>query len=158
MDTMSENGKEVTVDPKDGAEVTVTLPVPDGYNISRLGGYYIDANGYANALTGTLSGDSKQYSMVSGKLGIFAVAQKKVTGGNGTVVPGGSKNTGTTTVSSGTRTAASTAKATTTAAKTVKTGDETRVMLYVMLAVLALTMAAGAAVLGFSVKKKGTEK
>lgn len=138
-----EDGKEVTVDPKDNMELSITLPVPEDYTTSKLACYYIDSGNYANALSGTLNGTN--YSVVSGKLGTYVIAQKKTVGGNGTVVPnpngsnsngtGGTTTTrptatltgnGTTTKTSGTTTTKTTTTAKTSAAKT---GDETNVAL-----------------------------
>ena len=138
-----EDGKEVTVDPKDNMELSITLPVPEDYTTSKLACYYIDSSNYANALSGTLNGTN--YSVVSGKLGTYVIAQKKTVGGNGTVVPNtnGSNNNGTsgttttrptaTLTSNGTttKTSGTTTTKTTTTAKTstAKTGDETNVAL-----------------------------
>ena len=50
------DGKEESVDPKEDMSLTITLPVPEGYNVSKVACYYIDANQYANTVKGTLSG------------------------------------------------------------------------------------------------------
>ena len=154
------DGKEESVDPKEDMSLTITLPVPEGYNVSKVACYYIDANQYANTVKGTLSGT--KYTVSTDKLGIYAVAQKKTTGGNPTVVkPTGTttptpKPTAKTTVKPSTSTTKSGGTTTTTKksgttstgsiAKNVKTGDETNMSLYLSAGLMALMAGAGAVV------------
>ncbi|MFR7996837.1 MAG: LPXTG cell wall anchor domain-containing protein, partial [Blautia sp.] len=152
---MMEDGKEVTVDPKENTELSITLPVPDGYTTSKLACYYIDANSYANVMDGVLSDGN--YTVVTSNLGVYAMAQKKTTGGNPTIVskptttatttPRTTVKPSTTTKSGGTTTTTKkSGGTTTTTAKNAKTGDETNLTLYLAAGLMAMVAAAGVVV------------
>lgn len=138
---LEKDGKEESVDPKDNMELTMTLPVPDGYITTRLACYYIDSGNYANAVDGSLN--SKTYTVVNNKPGTYAIAQKKTVGGNGTVVSGTTKKT--TTTGTTAKTTGTTTKKTTTSA--AKTGDETNTAMRLFIFMMAASAAAGLAVL-----------
>lgn len=138
---LEKDGKEESVDPKDNMELTMTLPVPDGYITTRLACYYIDSGNYANVVDGSLN--SKTYTVVNNKPGTYAIAQKKTVGGNGTVVSGTTKKT--TTTGTTAKTTGTTTKKTTTSA--AKTGDETNTAMRLFIFMMAASAAAGLAVL-----------
>ena len=129
-----ENGERQSVEPANNMELTITLPVPEGYDTSKLACYYLDENNYVNELSGTLDGSF--YTVVNGKIGTYAMAEKTGRDSNYTV----NTNRPGMTTTTGTRPTATT---TTGRTSTVKTGDETQRMLYVFLLLAAACAGSG---------------
>lgn len=75
--TTDADGNETAVEPKNDMELTITLPVPSDYDTSKLGCYYIDENGYANALSnGLLNQKDGTYTVTNSKIGMYAITEK----------------------------------------------------------------------------------
>lgn len=154
--TEDEKGNRTTVEPQNDMELTITLPVTDGYDTSKLTVYFIDADGNANEVKGTLSGTT--YSIVTGKVGTYAVSEKKTKAISYNIT---GKKTNTTTTTSGTTgltrtatgvTGTKTATRTATAASAnAKTGDESQTAMY---AFFVLFGASAAMLLAVLRKKK----
>ncbi|MBD8941716.1 MAG: hypothetical protein EGR71_04150 [Clostridiales bacterium] len=132
---IEKDGEEIAVEPKNGMELSVSLPVPEDYNTSKLICFYMDENNYANALTGNLEGNT--YTINNSKIGIYTIAEKKgrdvtytirrnTTDENGNAGSTGSKSS-----------------------TSVKTGDRTNVA-----AILMAMMTALAGVTGVTVSKR----
>ena len=135
---VEKDGKEETIEPKNGIELTITLPVPEEYNSSKVTCYYVDENNFANPITGTLKDNT--YTVSNSKIGIYAIAEKKGRDTTLTVKTGTSSGTKPTVTSS-------TKPTTSSSSKSVKTGDETTFAATLMGMMAALSAAAGAFVL-----------
>lgn len=152
---VEKDGKEETIEPQNGMELTITLPIPSGYETSKLTCYYIDENNYANMLKGAISGNT--YTVANSKIGIYTVSEKK--GREQTnVVPGkpGSDSTGKPVVNPGRPTVKPAAKPGRPTVKPVRTGDTAN--LSVTLMSMAAAMAAAAGALFFRKKKEDPER
>ena len=152
---VEKDGKEETIEPQNGMELTITLPIPAGYETSKLACYYIDENNYANMLKGAISGNT--YTVANSKIGIYTVSEKK--GREQTnVVPGkpGSDSTGRPVVNPGRPTVKPVAKPGRPTVKPVRTGDTAN--LSVTLMSMAAAMAAAAGALFFRKKKEDSER
>lgn len=133
----------VTAYDADGNEIQpqgilkISLPVPDGYDTSKLAVYQLESTGTLKLLQGT--NEDGLYTVNAAATGQFAIAEKI-----STTVKKPNNTLTTKTTTTGTKTAASTgAKTTTTKTTAAKTGDEAQTSLYLMIAGLALAAAAG---------------
>lgn len=146
-----ENGNRTTVEPQNDMELTISLPVTEGYDTSKLSVYYIDADGNASEVKGTLNGST--YTIVTGKVGTYAVAEKKTKNitynitGKKTNTSGTAANTTLTSkdAATGTGAAASTTGTTPTLtgkSSAVKTGDESNAAMSMFFAAAGASAAA----------------
>ena len=159
---VEKNGVKEVVEPKNGMELTISLPVPAEYNAEKVTCYYLDKNNYANALTGTLK--DGMYTVANSKIGIYAVSEKK--GKEPTyVIDTNKKGEGITTetgkkpVANGAKPAATSKKpAASTASKAgkVKTADTASLGASVLAMLTAMTAAAGTVL--FRRKKEDPEE
>lgn len=148
----------VTAYDADGNEIqpdgilSISIPVPDGYDSSKLALYQLESTGTLKLLQGT--NEDGLYTVNAASTGQFAIAEKiasTVKKPNNTLTTKtttGTKTgtTLTTTPKTSTKTGTKTGTTTKTAAKSAaKTGDQANVALYLALAGLAL--AAGAVVI-----------
>ena len=141
---IEKDGKEETIEPQNGMELTITLPIPSGYETSKLTCYYIDENNYANLLKGSVNG--RTYTVANSKIGIYSVSEKK---GREqiNVIPGkpGTTPSGRPVVNPGRPTV-----------KPVRTGDTASLSTTLMTMAAAMAAAAGAFI--FRRKKEDPEK
>ena len=70
---VTDEGEE-TIEPLNGMELTVTLPIPSGYEKGKLVCYYVDENGYANQMEGAVADTT--VSVRNSKIGVYAIGQK----------------------------------------------------------------------------------
>ena len=148
----------VTAYDADGNEIqpdgilSISIPVPDGYDSSKLALYQLESTGTLKLLQGT--NEDGLYTVNTASTGQFAIAEKiastvKKPDNTLTTKTTTSTKTGstlTTTPKTSTKTASKTGTTTKTATKSAaKTGDQANVALYLALAGLAL--AAGAVVI-----------
>ena len=148
----------VTAYDADGNEIqpdgilSISIPVPDGYDSSKLALYQLESTGTLKLLQGT--NEDGLYTVNTASTGQFAIAERiasTVKKPNNTLITKtttGTKtgSTLTTTPKTSTKTASKTGTTTKTATKSAaKTGDQANVALYLALAGLAL--AAGAVVI-----------
>ena len=149
----TEKGEE-TVEPLNGMELTVTLPIPSGYDKSKLVCYYVDENSYANKMEGAVADTT--VAVRNSKIGVYAIGQK-IGRVDGTPTP---SKPGTSNLKPGTPTASTnlTTKPGTPSvggAKAARTGDSSR--LATTLLSFGAAIAAMAGVVVFRKKKEDPE-